>query len=312
MHVENKSQIIGYHLDDRKRGKKMEIKLHANATTTPRVRRYIQQSNKSDRALAQELGISVSTVRRWRTRQDVVDQCTAPKTTHNVLSFEQSGLINWVRQKLMIPLDELLVLVNSGMQQQISRAGLDRYLRRAEVAHMNVLAARELRGKKAIKAGEKLGKLQLFYHRLNLLPEDGGEQHILWAQEAVSGWIAARAYAGASSSLVVHWLESLRENAPAGIQSIETENKALFGNALPSEHPLQQWSLETGIPVVLREEKTADITLRLESPLGALIPALATIDLDSYLQSLCEQYNQQWPQKKLGGMTPATFWTLYR
>ena len=44
----------------------MEIKLHANATTTPRIRRYLQQSDKSDRELAAELGISVTTVRRWR------------------------------------------------------------------------------------------------------------------------------------------------------------------------------------------------------------------------------------------------------
>ena len=37
----------------------MEIKLHANATTTPRIRRYLQQSDKSDRELAVELGICV-------------------------------------------------------------------------------------------------------------------------------------------------------------------------------------------------------------------------------------------------------------
>ena len=35
----------------------MEIKLHANATTTPRTRKYLQESTKSDRELAQELGI---------------------------------------------------------------------------------------------------------------------------------------------------------------------------------------------------------------------------------------------------------------
>ena len=49
----------------------MEIKLHANATTTPRIRRYLQQSDKSDRALAAELGISVTTVRRWRQREQL-------------------------------------------------------------------------------------------------------------------------------------------------------------------------------------------------------------------------------------------------
>ena len=63
----------------------MEIKLHANATTTPRVRRYIQQSDKSGRVLAQEQGISVATVRRWRQRQDVADRHTVPKTTRKLL-----------------------------------------------------------------------------------------------------------------------------------------------------------------------------------------------------------------------------------
>lgn len=289
----------------------MEIKLHANATTTPRIRRYIQNSEKSDRALAQELGISVATVRRWRQREDVADQYTAPKIVHKSLRPEQSMIINMVRQKLMVPLDELLIIVNSGMQQSISRAGLDRYLRSAELAHMNVLEAKELRGKKALKAGIKPGKLRIFYQRINLLTEDGGEHHILWAQEEVSGWIASRAFAGASPMLVVYWLESLMAVTPAAIQCIETENKKLFGNELSPDHPLQKWSADQGLPLVLRGEETADIALRVECPLSTLIPALTLMKLDDYLQQISEQYNCQWSQKKLENMTPATFWALH-
>jgi len=289
----------------------MEIKLHANATTTPRIRRYIQNSEKSDRVLAKELGISVTTVRRWRQRPNVADQYTASKSVHKSLKSEQSVIINMVRQKLMVPLDELLVIVNSGMQQSISRAGLDRYLRSAKLAHMNVLEARELRGKKALKAGITPGKLRLFYQRINLLIEDGGEHHILWAQEEVSGWIASRAFAGASPMLVVHWLESLMTATPAAIQCIETENKKLFGNELSPEHPLQKWSADQGLPLILRGEETVDIAVRLECSLSSLIPALTTMNLDDYLQQISEQYNRQWPQKKLGDMTPEQFWALH-
>lgn len=289
----------------------MEIKLHANATTTPRIRRYIQNSDKSDRILAKELGISVATVRRWRQRQDVADQYTTPKNTHKSLTTEQSVMINFVRQNLMVPLDELLIIVNSGMQQEISRAGLDRYLRRAELAHMNVLEARELRGKKALKAGIKPGTLRLFYQRINLLTEDGGEHHLLWAQEEVSGWIACRAFSGASPMLVVHWLESLMEITPAAIQSVETENKKLFGNALSPVHPLQKWSADNGLPLVLRGEEIVDITRRVECPLSELIPALTTMNLDRFLQHISEQYNRHWPQKKLADMTPEAFWALH-
>ena len=47
----------------------MHLKLHANATTTPRTRAYIQQSPASLTSLARELGISTCTVARWKIRR---------------------------------------------------------------------------------------------------------------------------------------------------------------------------------------------------------------------------------------------------
>lgn len=90
----------------------MEIKLHANATTTPRIRRYLQQSDKSDRELAAELGISVTTVRRWRNREQISDNHTTPKVIHKVLRQEQIALVNVLRDVSGAPLDELLQIVN--------------------------------------------------------------------------------------------------------------------------------------------------------------------------------------------------------
>ena len=63
----------------------MEIKLHANATTTPRTRKYLQESTNSDRELAQELGISITTVRRWRNRRQISDNHT---TRHRIPASE--------------------------------------------------------------------------------------------------------------------------------------------------------------------------------------------------------------------------------
>lgn len=289
----------------------MEIKLHANATTTPRVRRYIQESPKSDRELAQELGISVSTVRRWRNRTDAVDRTTTPKSIHKVLRQEQSAVINWLRQTFIVPLDELVTVVTCGMQQPVSRAGLDRYLRRAEIAHMNVLGARVMRGKKAIRSGVFPGHLRIFYRRISLLPQDGGEFHVLWAEEAVSGWLAARAYAGASAQLVAHWLDDVFAAAPGDIQSVETENKKLFGLGAVEDHPLQAWCAEKEVTLTVSAADATDITLHLECRLAELIPAIGELSLDAYLQQVCERYNRQWPQKKLGDLTPVQFWQQY-
>jgi hypothetical protein len=56
----------------------MQLRLHANATTTPRTRAYIQNSTASPAALARELGIHPRTVARWKTRPDVADRSTRP------------------------------------------------------------------------------------------------------------------------------------------------------------------------------------------------------------------------------------------
>jgi transposase-like protein len=57
----------------------MELKLHANATTTPKIRAYIQQSQASVAALSRELGVSETTIRRWRKRSSVDDRSHTPR-----------------------------------------------------------------------------------------------------------------------------------------------------------------------------------------------------------------------------------------
>lgn len=126
----------------------MEIKLHANATTTPRIRRYLQQSDKSDRELAVELGISVTTVRRWRNRDQVSDNHTAPKVIHKAMRQEQVALVNALRDILGAPLDDLLLMVNDVLGIAVSRATLNRYLKPAAAKQKGPLA-----GEKGAESG---------------------------------------------------------------------------------------------------------------------------------------------------------------
>jgi transposase-like protein len=57
----------------------MELNLHANATTTPKTRAYIQRSKKTVAELAAELGVNETTIRRWRGRNTVQDHSHRPK-----------------------------------------------------------------------------------------------------------------------------------------------------------------------------------------------------------------------------------------
>ena len=53
--------------------------LHGSATTTEAVRRAIQHSQESLRALSKRYGINQKTVAKWKRRTSVADVPTGPK-----------------------------------------------------------------------------------------------------------------------------------------------------------------------------------------------------------------------------------------
>ena len=62
-----------------------EKPLHANATTTPEMREFIQNSDLSTSELAKILNISEATVRKWRKRNSVEDKSHRPKNISTTL-----------------------------------------------------------------------------------------------------------------------------------------------------------------------------------------------------------------------------------
>ena len=82
---------------------------HASATTTAAVRRAIQHSQESLRALAKRYGINPKTVATWKKRTSPDDRKTgpvAPKST--VLSVEDEGVIVAFRRHTLLPQDDCL------------------------------------------------------------------------------------------------------------------------------------------------------------------------------------------------------------
>ena len=63
----------------------MDIKLHKQATTTPKIRADIQAApaGMTNKDLARQFGVSVSTIQRWRYRDNVQDRS---HTRHNLLA----------------------------------------------------------------------------------------------------------------------------------------------------------------------------------------------------------------------------------
>jgi hypothetical protein len=119
---------------------------------------------------------------------------------------EQVALVNALRDITGAPLDELLQMVNSGLGIAVSRATLNRYLKPASESRR----ARRCREKGA-EGRHRAAKTPVASSALSLHMDDGGEQHLLWAREPVSGWCYARLYAGISPQLLAHWTNDALE-----------------------------------------------------------------------------------------------------
>ena len=68
----------------------MLISLHKNGTTTPATRLALQQATGTDRELAQQYGIGIGTVRKWRSTSTVHDASHTRPTACKLRSMQGS------------------------------------------------------------------------------------------------------------------------------------------------------------------------------------------------------------------------------
>ena len=83
--------------------------LHGSARTTEAVRRAIQHSQESLRALSKRYGINQKTVAKWKRRTSVADIPTGPKTpSSTALTIEEEAVVVAFRRHTLLPLDDCL------------------------------------------------------------------------------------------------------------------------------------------------------------------------------------------------------------
>jgi transposase InsO family protein len=108
----------------------MDLSLHANATTTPKTRSYIQRSRAAVAVLAAELGVSETTIRRWRSRTTTADRSHTPKRLAVSLSPLEEALVCELRTRLALPLDDITEVMRRCLNAKLSRSAIHRCLKR--------------------------------------------------------------------------------------------------------------------------------------------------------------------------------------
>src|ERR1022692_191466 len=110
--------------------------LHGCATTTEAIRRAIQNSQASLRALSKRYGINQKTVAKWRKRTSVADLPTGPKEPKStMLSIEEEAIIVAFRKHTLLPLDDCLYSLQATIPH-LTRSSLHRCLQRHGISRL--------------------------------------------------------------------------------------------------------------------------------------------------------------------------------
>lgn len=114
----------------------MEIKLHKNAKTTPKVREMIKHSDKSCLQLSKELGLNYNTVLKWRKRENALDKS---HTRHNLnisLTPLEEEIVIFLRKELQLPLDDIVYVINKCVNLNLTRSSIYRCLKRYNMSKL--------------------------------------------------------------------------------------------------------------------------------------------------------------------------------
>ncbi len=304
----------------------MVIRLHANATTSPKIRREIQSAppEVSDRELARRYGVTVDTIRRWRKRDSVEDRSHTPHRLQTRLTPEQEIVVVEIRRTLLLPLDDLLVVTREFINPDVSRSGLDRCLRRHGVSNLRKLKAElaaaegeEAVEKKAFKVYEP-GFIHIDVKYLPLLAGEKQRRYLFVAIDRATRWVFLQVKRSKTAKAARAFLRAVVAACPVRIQKVLTDNAKEFtdrftvnGERTPTgKHLFDQECAAQNIEHRLIPPRKPQTNGMVERFNGRIAEILATHhcrsydDLEALLRRYLHLYNGHIPQRALGHKTP--------
>ena len=297
----------------------MNLRLHANATTTPKIRAYIQASQASDRALARELGISVDTVRRWRKRDTVHDASHTPHRLPTTLSPLEEIIVVELRRTLLLSLDDLLVVTREMINPAASRSGLARCLDRHGVGKVSDLIPQVEGEPKPVKTFKDYepGFVHIDIKYLPQMPDEDARRYLFVAIDRATRWVFLRIYDDQTEASSTDFLRRLVRASPMRIVKVLTDNGSQFTDRFTSKNkkPSGQhaFDLECGLLGMEhrltppRHPQTNGMVERFNGRISDLIRRTrfcSARDLEQTLQRYLLLYNQHIPQKAIDHRTP--------
>jgi transposase InsO family protein len=197
--------------------------LHGSATTTEAVRRAIQHSQESLRALAKRYGINPKTVSKWKKRTTVADLPTGPKEPKStVLTVEEEAVIVAFRRHTLLPLDDCLYALQPTIPN-LTRSSLHRCLQRHGIGRLP-----DIEGDKEPKKKFKSYPIGFFHIDIAEVQTAEGKLYLFVAIDRTSKFAFVQLVDSANRVTASAFLVALIAAVPYKIHTILTDNGIQF------------------------------------------------------------------------------------
>ena len=193
--------------------------LHGSATTTEAVRRAIQNSQESIRALAERYSVNSKTISKWKHREVVTDRKTGPKEARStVLTPEEEAVVVAFRRYTLLPLDDCLY----GLQPTIphlTRSSLHRCFQRHGIERLP-----DVEGNKTPKKKFKAYPIGYFHIDIAEVRTAEGKLHLFVAIDRTSKFAYVELHQKATTAISKQFLDNLVAAVPYTIHTVLTDN----------------------------------------------------------------------------------------
>jgi hypothetical protein len=192
--------------------------LHGSATTTEAIRRAIQHSQESLRALAKRYGINQKTVAKWKKRASVADLPTGPKEARStVLSVEEAAVIVAFRRYTLLPLDDCLYALQPTIPH-LTRSSLHRCLQRHGIGRLP-----DVEGDKPQKKKFKNYPIGFFHIDVAEVRTEQGKLHMFVAIDRTSKFAFVELHERATTAVSANFLRRLLKAVPYKVHTVLTD-----------------------------------------------------------------------------------------
>lgn len=197
--------------------------LHGSATTTEAVRRAIQNSQESLRALAGRYGINQKTVAKWKKRSSVSDAPTGPKDPRStILTIEEEAIVVAFRKHTLLPLDDCLYALQATIPT-LTRSSLHRCLQRHDISRLP-----DVGGDKPLKSKFKSYPIGYFHIDIAEVQTAEGKLYLYVAIDRTSKFAFVQLVKKTGRTSASAFLMAVIEAVPYKIHTVLTDNGIQF------------------------------------------------------------------------------------